>query len=79
MINFIMSIIIVLLSEKSLFPTDTTCKMMEPRILDESPYGFYEWKIKSLQFWGENPFGNWTICIKDEVNNRSVLSMFKNY
>lgn len=42
---------------------------MEPRILDESDEGFCEWKIKSLQFWGENPSGEWTVTIKDEVNH----------
>jgi len=46
---------------------DTTCKMMEPRPLDESNRGFFEWKIKSLQFWGENPSGEWTVIVKDEV------------
>lgn len=46
---------------------DTTCKMMEPRRLDESNKGFFEWKIKSLQFWGENPSGEWTVIVKDEV------------
>lgn len=46
---------------------DTTSKMMEPRPLDESNKGFFEWKIKSLQFWGENPSGEWTVIVKDEV------------
>lgn len=46
---------------------DTTCKMMEPRPLDESNMGYVEWKIKSLQFWGEDPSGEWTVFIKDEV------------
>lgn len=41
--------------------------MMEPRPLDESNKGFFEWKIKSLQFWGENPSGQWTVIVKDEV------------
>jgi len=40
---------------------------MEPRLLDESNNGFFEWKIKSLQFWGENPSGEWTVIVKDEV------------
>lgn len=40
---------------------------MEPRILDESDKGYLEWTIKSLQFWGEDPFGQWTVIVKDEV------------
>jgi len=40
---------------------------MEPRPLDESNMGFFEWKIKSLQFWGEDPSGEWTVVVKDEV------------
>lgn len=43
------------------------CRMMEPRPLDESNMGFFEWKIKSLQFWGEDPSGEWTVVVKDEV------------
>ncbi|XP_022172642.1 neuroendocrine convertase 1-like isoform X2 [Myzus persicae] len=50
-------------------PKNTTCKMMEPRRLDESNKGFFEWKIKSLQFWGENPSGEWTVIVKDETSN----------
>lgn len=43
------------------------CTMMEPRPLDESNAGYVEWTIKSLQFWGEDPFGQWTVIVKDEV------------
>ncbi|XP_026817052.1 neuroendocrine convertase 1-like isoform X4 [Rhopalosiphum maidis] len=50
-------------------PKNTTCKMMEPRPLDESNRGFFEWKIKSLQFWGEDPIGEWTVFVKDETSN----------
>lgn len=41
--------------------------MMEPRPRDMSDEGFVEWKIKSLQFWGEDPFGEWKVIVKDEV------------
>ncbi|XP_025192580.1 neuroendocrine convertase 1-like isoform X3 [Melanaphis sacchari] len=50
-------------------PKNTTCKMMEPRPLDESNMGFFGWKIKSLQFWGEDPSGEWTVFVKDETSN----------
>lgn len=40
---------------------------MEPRPLDVSDKGFTEWKIKSLQYWGEDPSGEWSVFIKDEV------------
>ncbi|VVC45506.1 Peptidase S8, subtilisin-related,Peptidase S8, subtilisin, Ser-active site,Proprotein convertase [Cinara cedri] len=50
-------------------PKNTVCKMMEPRPLDESDKGFLEWKIKSLQYWGEDPFGEWTVFIKDETSS----------
>ncbi|XP_025411999.1 neuroendocrine convertase 1-like isoform X2 [Sipha flava] len=52
-----------------LSPKNTTCIMMEPRPLDMSDEGFVEWKIKSLQFWGEDPFGEWTAIIKDETSD----------
>lgn len=61
---------------KSLFK-DTTCKMMEPRLLDDSDRGFSEWKIKSLQFWGEDPYGKWTVIIKDEVNFLKISYIFQ--
>ncbi|XP_050442123.1 neuroendocrine convertase 1-like isoform X1 [Adelges cooleyi] len=48
-------------------PNGTLCKMMESRPLDVSNEGFIEWKIKSLQFWGENPLGEWTVFVKDEI------------
>lgn len=56
--------------------TDTTCKMLEPRPFDDSDKGFVEWKIKSLQFWGENPFGVWTVCVKDEVNISTAIRVY---
>lgn len=43
--------------------------MMESRPLDKSDKGFTEWTIKSLQYWGEDPLGMWTVSIKDEVRN----------
>ncbi|XP_050520597.1 neuroendocrine convertase 1-like isoform X2 [Daktulosphaira vitifoliae] len=52
-------------------PNGTQCKMMESRPLDTSDCGFNEWKIKSLQFWGENPSGFWIVSIKDQNSNKN--------
>ncbi|KAG1696482.1 Proprotein convertase subtilisin/kexin type 7 [Nymphon striatum] len=44
-------------------PSKTVSVIAEPRFNDKSANGYSGWKFSSLQFWGENPIGNWTLLV----------------
>lgn len=41
---------------------------MEVRRGDHSGDGFISWPFLTLQFWGENPTGEWTVIVSDQVS-----------
>lgn len=51
-----------------LFGTGTTSQLMEVRRGDHSGDGFISWPFLTLQFWGENPTGEWTVIVSDQVS-----------
>ena len=44
-------------------PSGTESVLLPNRICDVSPKGYSNWPFMSVQFWGENPIGNWTVTV----------------
>ena len=47
-------------------PQGTTSQLLAKRPLDDSTDGLHKWPFTSVEFWGENPRGEWTVKIKDD-------------
>ncbi|EFX76306.1 hypothetical protein DAPPUDRAFT_306271 [Daphnia pulex] len=47
-------------------PSGTRSTLLQRRPLDNSRNGFHSWPFMSIHFWGENPFGVWTLEIQNE-------------
>lgn len=54
-------------------PQGTTSRLLSRRPADDSAYGLDKWPFMSVQFWGENPQGKWTVKIMD-VRVKNVVS-----
>lgn len=54
-------------------PSGTTSKLLEPRHNDIQKMNLKDWSFLSLQFWGENPVGIWTVKISDQVIQNSYF------
>lgn len=50
-------------------PSGTRSKLLQERPSDVSPGGFDNWPFLSVQFWGEQPHGIWTLDIEDAGHN----------
>lgn len=46
-------------------PSNTNSNLLSIRPHDESKDGIKNWPFMSVQFWGENPEGVWTLTIRD--------------
>ena len=46
-------------------PQGTTSQLLAKRPLDDSSRGLDKWPFTSVEFWGENPQGDWTVKIQD--------------
>ncbi|KAL3846752.1 hypothetical protein ACJMK2_017713 [Sinanodonta woodiana] len=49
-------------------PSGTRCKLMTQKMFDKGFSGQQEWTFTSVQFWGEQPNGNWTLTFKIPSN-----------
>ena len=47
-------------------PQGTTSRLLAKRPADDSTDGLDKWPFTSVEFWGENPNGEWTVTITDE-------------
>jgi hypothetical protein len=47
-------------------PSGTRSTLLQRRPLDNSRNGFHSWPFMSIHFWGESPFGVWTLEIQNE-------------
>lgn len=47
-------------------PQGTTSRLLAKRPLDNSNDGLAKWPFTSVEFWDENPRGEWTVTIRDE-------------
>ena len=46
-------------------PQGTASQLLAKRPLDDSSRGLDKWPFTSVEFWGENPQGDWTVKIRD--------------
>ncbi|KAL7676636.1 hypothetical protein ACOME3_002884 [Neoechinorhynchus agilis] len=53
-------------------PMGTISNLLRKRVRDMSVSGFYQWPFMSVQFWGENPSGVWTV----EIHNGDTKDAF---
>ncbi|KAK3602500.1 hypothetical protein CHS0354_022367 [Potamilus streckersoni] len=54
-------------------PAGTHSKLMTQRRYDKGFSGQQEWTFMSVQFWGENPNGNWTLAITIPMSETVLL------
>ena len=47
-------------------PQGTTSRLLAKRPLDSSSDGLVKWPFTTVEFWDENPEGEWTVKIRDE-------------
>lgn len=47
-------------------PQGTTSRLLSRRPEDDATYGLDAWPFMTVEFWGENPQGEWTLKIADE-------------
>lgn len=47
-------------------PQGTTSRLLARRPEDDATYGLDAWPFMSVEFWGENPQGEWTLKIADD-------------
>lgn len=47
-------------------PSGTRSTLLALRPHDSSRNGFHSWPFMSVHYWGESPFGVWTLEIQNE-------------
>ncbi|KAL7677568.1 hypothetical protein ACOME3_003803 [Neoechinorhynchus agilis] len=57
-------------------PMGTRSKLLRKRLHDMSNSGYYNWPFTSVQFWGENPTGEWTIEIHNEDHSDAFFTQW---
>lgn len=55
-------------------PQGTTSRLLSKRPIDDSADGLSKWPFTTVEFWDENPHGEWTVKIRDEKVNRYFFS-----
>ena len=56
---------------------ETLSVLMHPRNRDNSVNGFTNWNLTSVQYWGENPIGDWTLFVQNSVGyNKNYFQSF---
>lgn len=58
-------------------PQGTTSQLLAKRPLDDSTRGLDKWPFTSVEFWGENPQGDWTVKIRDAKVKKFVGICFR--
>ncbi|KAL3846754.1 hypothetical protein ACJMK2_017715, partial [Sinanodonta woodiana] len=58
-------------------PAGTRSKLMTQRRYDKGFSGQQEWTFMSVQFWGEQPYGNWTLTFKIPSNQTANFSVWQ--
>lgn len=55
-------------------PSGLTTRLLSERPADQSTGGFVRWPFMSMQNWGEDPSGTWTVTITDLVSEQPPLN-----
>ncbi|KAI6241195.1 Convertase P-domain protein [Aphelenchoides fujianensis] len=60
-------------------PSGTESVLLPPRPQDYNQNGFHKWPFLSVQTWGEDPRGTWTLVVESVTNNPSITGMFSDW
>ena len=55
-------------------PSGTVSKILQGRKYDYSLFGFSEYTLLSMEFWGERSEGEWELTVENNGSSGSVLS-----
>lgn len=50
-------------------PSGTRSMLLPPRPQDVNQIGIHKWPFLSVQMWGEDPRGIWTLMVESVTNN----------
>lgn len=53
-------------------PRGTRSELLPPRPQDFNTNGFHKWPFLSVQMWGEDPRGDWTLMVESVSENRNL-------
>ncbi|CAD5207153.1 unnamed protein product [Bursaphelenchus okinawaensis] len=60
-------------------PSGTESVLLPPRPQDVNQNGFHKWPFLSVQTWGEDPRGTWTLIVESVTNNPAVSGMISDW
>ncbi|KHN71937.1 Endoprotease bli-4 [Toxocara canis] len=60
-------------------PRGTTSVLLPPRPQDYNANGFHKWPFLSVQMWGEDPRGTWTLMVESVSTNKNIGGTFHDW
>ncbi|CAD5210471.1 unnamed protein product [Bursaphelenchus xylophilus] len=60
-------------------PSGTESVLLPPRPQDINQNGFHKWPFLSVQTWGEDPRGTWTLIVESVTNNPAISGMISDW
>ncbi|KAH7722272.1 endoprotease bli-4 [Aphelenchoides avenae] len=60
-------------------PMGTRSVLLPPRPQDFNQNGFHKWPFLTVQAWGEDPRGTWTLMVESVTNNPKLTGMFSDW
>ncbi|XP_022250671.1 proprotein convertase subtilisin/kexin type 7-like [Limulus polyphemus] len=60
-------------------PAGTASTLTHVRPKDNSTEGLNNWSFTSVKFWGEEPYGTWSLILLDSSSGSSELGTFKSW
>lgn len=60
-------------------PSGTASVLLPPRPQDYNPNGFHKWPFLTVQVWGEDPRGTWTLMVESVSTNRNIGGTFHDW
>uniref|UniRef100_A0A914GRG9 Tubulin-specific chaperone D n=1 Tax=Globodera rostochiensis TaxID=31243 RepID=A0A914GRG9_GLORO len=60
-------------------PMGTRSVLLPPRPQDFNQNGFHKWPFLTVQMWGEDPRGVWTLMVESISNNPNIGGMFSDW
>ena len=60
-------------------PMGTRAVLLPPRPQDYNQNGFHKWPFLSVQSWGEDPRGTWTLMIESVASNPKTTGSFSDW
>uniref|UniRef100_A0A915B182 P/Homo B domain-containing protein n=1 Tax=Parascaris univalens TaxID=6257 RepID=A0A915B182_PARUN len=60
-------------------PRGTTSVLLPPRPQDYNANGFHKWPFLSVQMWGEDPRGTWTLMVESVSVNKNIGGTFHDW